>query len=602
VTVQRKTADARFPKASVNPKFETASPQRRADLPGERKALAWRRMREGLMLPLAGLLLLVGVVAAAWVISEDQRSSAGIRKELSEDEAARLREEVDERERNFTTLVQRKARVSAEDLAELEAAVAAQERFIQAAGAIPAETNRLEGLRTKLHLFRAEALRESSIAAEKAAEEAQASGKPDEAIRRLREALALEEEIAAKWMLSNLEDKGRVTRLDFRLRRLEADPLWKEGRRLEAEARAAAKAGDFDGAENLLRSAIDLERTFALRYRDVRATEFDRADQLARLAEDFRSQAAKAALDLRVREAEQAEQASEWTRAAGMWAEAARMSADIVRLHPTSANADDKLAITYARREALARAMPDVERFRGSMEEVRERLRTGEIAQAGAVAAAAAARLDVLLRQFPEALSADDLDRRQLAVVQERLSSLAVVREIFVGQLVPLPAHPGRRILRTEVNQALYQAVMGNNPSAKRDPALPAESMDHAQASEFARRLGWLTGLNVRLPSPEELMAGHQADGRSIPAEEAWTLDTSDGRVRPVGTSQSNPAGIHDLMGNVAEWAQPTAAGPKAPVVGGDAQSVPEGTGLPVLMIGRGETSRLRGFRVIVTP
>lgn len=586
----------------MNPKFETQSPQRRADLPGERRALAMRNLRERLLLPAVGLVLLTGVLAAAWLISEDQRASKGARREISEDESRRLREEVDERERNFTTLVQRKARVTAEDLAELEAAVAAQERYIDFAGSMPAETNRLEGLRTKLHVYKAEALREASVAAEKAAETAQESGNPAEAIARLKEALSLEALIAEKWILSNLEDKGRVTRLDFRLRRLEAEPIWQEGRRLEADARKAASAGDFDAAEDLLRRAIETERAFALSYRDVRATEHDRVERLSRLAEDFRSQAAKADLDLHVRQAEQAEQAREWARAAALWAEAATLSREIVRLYPNSANADDRLALAYSRREALARAMPDVERFRASMEDVRQRLREGDIAQAGAIAAAAAARLDVLVRQFPEALVAEDPDRRQLAVIQERLSSLAIVREIFVTQLTALPSHPGRRILRTEVNQALYQAVMGSNPSAKRDPALPAESMDHGQASEFARRLGWLTGLNVRLPTPEELAAAHVADGRPIPADEAWTLDTSDGRVRPVGTSKANPAGIHDLMGNVAEWALPAVSGPNAPVVGGDAQSVPEGAYLPVIQVGKGETSRLRGFRVVVTP
>lgn len=586
----------------MNPKFETQSPQRRADLPGERRALAMRNLRERLLLPAVGLVLLTGVLAAAWLISEDQRASKGARREISEDESRRLREEVDERERNFTTLVQRKARVTAEDLAELEAAVAAQERYIELAGSMPAETNRLEGLRTKLHVYKAEALREASVAAEKAAETAQESGNPAEAIARLKEALSLEALIAEKWILSNLEDKGRVTRLDFRLRRLEAEPIWQEGRRLEADARKAASAGDFDAAEDLLRRAIETERAFALRYRDVRATEHDRVERLSRLAEDFRSQAAKADLDLLVRQAEQAEQAREWARAVALWAEAATLSREIVRLYPNSANADDKLALAYSRREALARAMPDVERFRASMEDVRQRLREGDIAQAAAIAAAAAARLDVLVRQFPEALGAEDPDRRQLAVIQERLSGLAIVREIFVTQLTALPSHPGRRILRTEVNQALYQAVMGSNPSAKRDPALPAESMDHGQASEFARRLGWLTGLNVRLPTPEELAAAHGADGRPIPADEAWTLDTSDGRVRPVGTSKANPAGIHDLMGNVAEWALPAVSGPNAPVVGGDAQSVPEGAYLPVTQVGKGETSRLRGFRVVVTP
>ena len=141
---------------------------------------------------------------------------------------------------------------------------------------------------------------------------------------------------------------------------------------------------------------------------------------------------------------------------------------------------------------------------------------------------------------------------------------------------------------------------MGTNPSARRDPAFPVESLDYGQAEDFARRLGWLTGLQVRLPLTEELVAAHQADGRAIPSAEAWTLDTAEGKVRPAGTSRPNPAGIHDLRGNVAEWAMAQDGSPTAPVVGGDAQSIPEGQALGVDRVGKTETSRLRGFRVVV--
>ena len=521
---------------------------------------------------------------------------------MTEEEARALKEEADTHEANFTTLVQKKAKITEADLVELEAAVASQERYLEAIGNNVAESSKLEGLRTRLHVYRAERLREASMAAEVEAEKARTAGKADEAMAQLRQALAHEAEIREKWVLSNLEDKGRVARLDIRLRRMEADPIWERGRQLEKEALQAAKEGRFDRADELVNAAADLERDYALRYRDVRDTEYDRVDRLHRLSATFRSQAAKAEIDARVRQAEQAEAAHQWSEAAGIWASAARDIADLNRLYPTSGNADEKTALAYSRREALARVMPEVEGFRGAMEDIRRLLRAGETAQAGAQAAAAAARLDAVGRRLPEAISPADGDRRQLAVIQERVSALSAVREAFVTQLVDLPGHPASRILRTETSQVLYQAVMGANPSATRDVAFPVESVDYPQAEDFAQRLGWLTGLKVRLPTVAELEDAHQAKGRSIPAEEAWTIDTSEGKVHALGTSKANPSGIYDLMGNVAEWAAADESSPTAPVVGGDAQSAPPNAYLPVDRVARGETSRLRGFRVVVEP
>ena len=584
----------------MNPKFETSVPQRKADLRREARALAFQQLRDKLLLPLFGLLLLVGLLAAAWVVSQDQRAgSAGA--SLAPEELASLKSEVDERERNFATLVQRKARINEEDLGELEAAVAAQERLVALAGLSAAETARLDSLRTRLHVYRAERLRELSLALEKAAEADRSAGKPEAAVAKLAEALSHERMIRERWMLSNLEDNGRIARLDIRLRRMQADPLWEKGRQLERDADLALREGRLPDAEKSLAEAIELERDYAMRFRDVRGTEVDRVDRLQRKLETVRSTALKVGVEELARSAAAAEAAREWARAAELWSSASRGMEDLIARFPQSSHADRKVSVDYARRQSLALAMPEVERFRSGMEEIRSQLRKGDTAQAGVLVSALSSRLALLLQRFPEALSPEDADRRQLEVVRERSGTLALVRDSFVGQLAPLPGGQGRRILRTEVPQALYVAVTGSNPSAKRDPSLPVESISHAEAEEFARRLGWLTGLRVRLPRQEEHLAAHGDLARRVPADEAWTIDTSDGRVRPVGTSKANPAGIHDLVGNVAEWLQAEAAGPSAVVAGGDAQSAPA-EGVPLELVGRGDASRLRGFRVVVEP
>jgi hypothetical protein len=585
---------------TLNPKFETSSPQRKADLRQEARSLAMQQLRDRLLLPLVGLVLLVGLLAGAWLISQDQRGDSSAAA-VAPEEIAALKAEVEERERNFSTLVQRKARINEEDLGELEAAVTAQERLVAVVGITAAEAARLDSLRTRLHVYRAERLREASLQLEKDAEAARAAGNPDVAIAKLAEALSHERMIREKWMLSNLEDNGRIARIDIRLRRLQADPLWERGRKMERDAELAARDGRLADAERLLADSIDLERDYAMRFRDVRGTEVDRVERLLRKLETVRSTAAKGRLDEITRSADAAEAAREWARAADLWAEAARGMEALIAAFPQSSHADRRLSVEFARRQSLALAMPEVERFRLGMEEVRAQLRKGDTAQADVLASASAARLGVLLQKFPEAIPAADVDRRQLEVVRERSGTLALVRDAFVSQLVDLPGNPGRRILRTEVPQSLYVAVSGSNPSAKRDPVLPVESLTYAEAEEFARRLGWLTGLRVRLPRQEEHLAAHGDLGRRLAPDEAWTIDTSDGRVRPVGTSKANPAGIHDLVGNVAEWLQADQAGPSALVAGGDAQSAPP-DGVPLDLVGRGDASRLRGFRVVVEP
>lgn len=569
------------------------------------------RLVDRLVLPLAAVLLLAGLLTAAWFVSSDQRRKENA-VQFSEQELADMKAVVDEHEQNFATLVQRKARINEEDLQELEAAVAAQERYADAAGGQTVDVNRLDALRTRLHIYRAERIREQSnkleaeaVAVIEKADKARVRGDNyaelhAQAANLLRQALAGEEEIARKWVLSNMDDAGRRSRLDVRLRRMEADPIWEKGRLLERQAEAFVTAGDLPAAEQALSEALALEHDYAMRFRDVRATEYDRAERLQRKIDTVRSLAVKFIIDEQVRLAQALEASREWLKAANCWKAATEAQLDLINRFPQSVHASRAAAEGYSAAQAQALAMPDVDDFRTQMAAIRDLLRAGDPAQAAVQASALSARVDILCQKFPKALPESDPDRRQLQVIRERAAMLGVIRESLTAQLIALPGKP-HRLLRTEVSQALYTAVMGTNPSAKREPSRPVESVTYEEAARFCVRLSWLTGLKVRLPDSEDYLAAQGDPGRKIQPEEAWTIDTSDGQVRATATSKPNPLGFHDLCGNVAEWVRSDDGQSTATVAGGDAQSVVENL-MPMARVDRREASRLRGFRIAVDP
>lgn len=111
----------------------------------------------------------------------------------------------------------------------------------------------------------------------------------------------------------------------------------------------------------------------------------------------------------------------------------------------------------------------------------------------------------------------------------------------------------------TEVTQALWSAVMGDNPSAHQGDSLPVENVDLVECMEFVSKLDSVSGHNFMIPSyPQWLYAGYI--GKMLPADNrildgiAWYKNNS-GNVTH-GVKQKNPdsLGVYDMLGNVAEW------------------------------------------------
>ena len=122
---------------------------------------------------------------------------------------------------------------------------------------------------------------------------------------------------------------------------------------------------------------------------------------------------------------------------------------------------------------------------------------------------------------------------------------------------------------QTEVTQALWQAVMGSNPSYFKGTSNPVEQVSYNDCKDFINQLNTLLeeqlphGRKFRLPTEAEWefaarggnkSKGCKYSGSNSISTVAWYDGNSGGTTHPVKQKASNELGLYDMSGNVWEW------------------------------------------------
>jgi len=547
------------------------------------------------------------VLGGAWLLSKMGPQDVDFRELATEDElpeevvalvgqAEALEAEFDE------ILAMREARI--EDVELLREARDLFESYTVRSGMLDSAASlRLNELDQRYQDFAANILQRKSLELEAAAEEL-ASEKNYEAARsKYREAYQLQDQINQQFPRSKAYNVGRATSLDRQGNYLVAEPLLESSLRLEEEAEVLIDKRDWVQAEEKLAQAIAIQDQLNRNFRGTNQASIARLERLRTQLVGIRSGQTQVEIEVVAAEADAKKAAGKNLEAARLYTEAARLQRQLNENFKESPFASAEMVADFQRKAETAMSFNLGRAIERNYSRLKQLLDNRETFEAAEVIVDLRQDIKQMKEAYPRS-SLNDVELeakiRYLNLVQ---SDLGFIQNRVYDALVPIPGEADWRILRTEVPQALFSLIMGMNPSRNRGDVNPVDSVSWTEAKQFCRRLSWIMGKPVRLPTENEFRAALGPLRYVVLEDHVWSLSDASNTTQPIGKKASFDSGCYDLLGNVSEWLESVDRfeTEDARHIGGHAlDSLETIFTVPLREAPREERNRMTGFRIVM--
>lgn len=500
---------------------------------------------------------------------------------------------------------QQEGRSDDDAIALLEEAIKIQEQIIHSRGSEIAPGVDLERQDEILTLYDEEMgafLIAQSIRLEEQALQAWDAGDTETALERIRGAQRIQDEINEFHPRSSNRNPARLQQIRNLVITWQTLPKAEEADRLKETALELVDEGRFDEASLTINKALEIQRSLNRDYRKSRYSSLARLKMFEDAALTVEMAPQTARIESLMKKAEAALAEEDATTAFDTAQEAEALHQQMMDQYSQRATPSGRLEEIRVIKETAASqsAYDNIKDYRTI---ARKALMERDLDQFNAVVSDWFRETQSMSGKFQRSKHLSGLDTEEITYLHKTRSEIATIMDLVHASLVPVPGHPELKGFRTEVSQALFESVMGTNPSSKVSQLGPVESVTWEEARLFTKRLGWILGRPASLPGEAVFlsMLGEPAD--SSDRNKAWSSSNSGRETKEIGALGANSNGYFDLLGNVSEWIGSesenlptfvTAIGGSARDSGARLSTVPRDSRSPI------ERNRFIGFRFVV--